>query len=184
MTLRVNYICIALSLFNLIEGGLAFHGKPDVITITSSTLTANLDVGISLSVQQEAFDTSNKPIKLSVHPCLTGPFVLPHHYEAASPAYLIEPINGKSPISVTVCLQHHAKLRSERDRENINFLSASPIPENIRGRSVYTFKEMITRTFVEDQVATITHEFSYSRLLIILSMKYKGKQVFHKSSRL
>ena len=153
-----------------------------MITITSPTLTANLDVDISLSVQQEAFDTSNKPIELSVQPCLTGPFVLPHHYEAASPAYLIEPINGESPISVTACLQHHAKLRSERDRENIKFLSASPIPENIGGRSVYTFREMITRTFVEDQEATITH-FFYSRLLI-LAMKYEGKQVFHKISRL
>ena len=147
-----------------------------MITITSSTLMANLDVGISLSVQQEAFGASKKPIKLSVHPCLTGPFVLPHHYEAASPAYLIEPIYYESPISVTVCLQHHAKLRSERDCENIRFLSASSVPDSIEGRSVYTFKEIYTETFgVEGQFAKITLKYFG---FLILAMRDKGNKCF------
>ena len=153
-----------------------FHGKPEVVTFTPSALTESLDhMGISLSVQQEAFDVADKPIKLQVHPCLTGSFVLPDNYEAASPAYFIQPINIESP-PVTICLQHHVKLRNKRDCENMRFLLASPTPER-SGRSVYTFKEVkCTGTFrVEDQRAEITLQVFG---LLILAKRDKGKVMF------
>ena len=104
------------------------------MVITPLALTANLDVGITLSMQQQEFDATNhKEVILQVHPCLTGPFVLPDNYEAASPAYLIQPIN--SALAVTISIQHHVKLRNEG---KFKFLSARPTPE----RSVYKFKEI------------------------------------------
>ena len=159
------------------EVKITFHGKPEMVTFTSAALMESLDhVGISLTVQQEAFVT-NKLIKLQVHPCLTGPFVLPDNYEAASPAYFIQPIN-REPLPVTICLQHYVKLRNKRDCENMRFLLASPTPESSEGHSVYTFKEVnSTGTFrVEEQWAEITLQIFG---LLILAKRDKGKVMFH-----
>ena len=131
-------------------------------------------MGISLSVKQQEFDAADKLITLRVRPCLTGPFVLPDNYEAASPAYLIQPINGEPP-AVTICLQHHVKLRNRRDCENMRFLLASPTPESSEGHSVYTFKEVneVTEAFrVESQEAEITLKVFG---LLILAKRDRGK---------
>ena len=152
-----------------------------MVAITSAALTANLDVGISLSVQEQEFDATDKPLRLRVCPCLTGAFILPDNYEAVSPAYLIQPIN-RDPPAVTICLQHHVKLRSERDCENMRFLLASPTPESSEGRSVYTFKEVneFTGTFrVGDQKAEITLKVFG---LLILAKRDKGTTTLHKES--
>ena len=142
------------------------------MAITPLALTANLDVGISLSVQQQEFDAADcNLVMLQVHPCLTGPFVLPENYEAVSPAYLIQTIDGKSPVAITVCLQHHVKLKSEED---CKFLSAGSTPERWKGRSVYKFKEIDENAGVfgvEDQKAKITlKEFG----LLILAKRDQG----------
>ena len=147
------------------------------MAITPSALTANLDVGISLSIQQQAFDAADrKLVKLHVHPCLTGPFVLPDNFEAVSPAYLIQSINREPPVAITIRLQHHVKLRSKRDCENMRFLLATPTPRISEGHSVYTFKEVNeVGTFrVEDQKAEITLEVLG---LLILAKRFKGKVV-------
>ena len=131
-------------------------------------------MGISLSIQQREFHAADKPIKLQIYPCLTGPFVLPNNYEAASPAYLIQPINRGMPPAVTICLQHHVKLKNKRDCENMRFLLASSTPESSEGRSVYTFKEVNNDTGifrVEDQKAEITLKVSG---LLILAKRDKG----------
>ena len=145
------------------------------MAITPLALTVNLDVGISLSVQQQAFDAVNrKLVKLQVHPCLTGPYVLPDNFEAVSPAYLIQSINREPPVAITIRLQHHVKLRSERDCENMRFLLATPTPRISEGRSVYTFKEVneIGTFGVDNQEAEITLEVLG---LLILAKRFKGK---------
>ena len=119
-------ICIHAGKPNAANSSITFYGEPKIATITSLTSTVDMaDVGVSLSIQQ-ALDPVEK-LEFSVRPCLTGPFVLPADYEAASPVYLIQPsTGGEIHIHVTVCIHHCVSLKSEEDCRNMRFLSASP----------------------------------------------------------
>ena len=121
-----------------------FYGDPKVTTISTSSVTINMsDVGISLSIPEGALDPVESQLKLSVRPCLTGPFELPPDYEAVSPAYLIQPRgNGKLRKDVRVRIQHCASLQREEDCEDLAFLSASSTPEYRGPSPVYPFREV------------------------------------------
>lgn len=124
-----------------------FHGEPKVAILTSSTATVDMpDVGVSLSIQQQAL---NLPVELLVHPCLTGPFVLPDHHEAVSPVYLIQPHTDREIHSdVTVCMQHYASLKTKEDCMDMKILSAS---SKTSSNSSYVFRKIaeITGKFKE-----------------------------------
>ena len=123
---------------------ITFHGEVKIATITSSTPTVDMvDVGVSLSVQdQESLDLVDN-FEFKVHPCLAGPFVLPADYRAASPVYLIQPSTSEDELytDVTVCIHHCAILKSEEDCRNMRFLSASSTSQE-EGSPTYTFTEM------------------------------------------
>ena len=103
------------------------------------------DLGISISVPKDAINSLEYPLELSIQPCLTGHFVLPHKCEAASPAYLIQ-LRDKErfqrDINMIVRIQHYASLESEEDCEAMQFLSASSIPEYRRSNPIYFFREI------------------------------------------
>ena len=121
-----------------------FYGDPKVITISTSSVTIDMsDVGISLFIPEEALDPVESQLKLSVQPCLTGPFELPPDYEAVSPAYLIQPRgNGKLRKDVRVRIRHCASLQSEEDCDDLAFLSASSTPYHRGPCPVYPFSEV------------------------------------------
>lgn len=55
-------------------------------TLTPAIPTVHMpDVGVSLSIQQQPL---TETMKVTVHPCLAGPFILPFGYIAASPCSL------------------------------------------------------------------------------------------------
>ena len=122
------------------NSGVTFCGESKIATITSSTSTVDMaDVGVSLSIQQE-LDHIEK-LEFSVRPCLTGPFVLPADYEAASPVYLIQAVGEiHTDVTVYVCIHHCASLRSEEDCRNMRFLSASPTSQVLTEISEVTGK--------------------------------------------
>ena len=121
-----------------------FHGDPKETTVSTSSVVINMsDVGISLSIPEEALDPVESQLTLSIQPCLTGPFELPPDYEAVSPAYLIQPKgNGKLRKDVRVRIQHCASLQNEEDCEDLAFLSASSTPEYRGSSPVYLFREV------------------------------------------
>ena len=99
--------------------------------------------GISLSIPEQALSSTEKDVDLLIHPCLNGPFELPAGYESASPAYLIQPSRrGKFHRDITLQIHHHADLRSEKDCEEMAFLSASPKPQYRGSVPVYIFEEI------------------------------------------
>ena len=121
-----------------------FYGDPKVITISTCSVTIDMsDVGISLFIPEEALDPVESQLKLSVQPCLTGPFELPPDYEAVSPAYLIQPRgNGKLRKDVRVRIRHCASLQSEEDCDDLAFLSASSTPYHRGPCRIYPFSEV------------------------------------------
>ena len=112
--------------------GITFHGDP--VEITSSTDTS--DLGISVS------SLDNVEVSLMVHPCLTGPFKIPDGHEPVSPAYLIRPKK-----EVMISIQHYASLQSEKDCEDMVFLSANSTPEYHENKLIYIFKKITAGRF-------------------------------------
>ncbi len=117
------------------------------ITSAGAAIDQLQDMGISLSVPENALSSAAEPLDLHVRPCFHGPFRLPKEYRSASPAYLISHNRRASFLKdVTIRIRHDASLGNEEDCEDMVFLSASSTPEYVesqRGaRPVYTFKEI------------------------------------------
>lgn len=101
-----------------------FYGEPKMVSITSSTRMVDMpDVGVSLSIQQQPH---NAAVKVLVHPCVTGPFVLPPDYKAVSPVYLIQQVTTDQMLQkgLTVSIQHCANLKNKEDCNHMTFLLA------------------------------------------------------------
>ena len=147
------------------SSSVTFHGEPKIATITSSTSAVDMaDVGVSLSIQQP-LDPMEK-LEFVVHPCLTGPFVLPADYEATSPVYLIQAV-GEIRTDITVCIHHCASLRSEEDCRNMRFLSASPTSQ------VFTEISGVTGKFKKgSQIGEIA--LKENGFLVVANGKAKG----------
>ena len=155
---------------NAAYSNITFHGRPKVAAFTSSVNTVHMeDVGVSLSIQQ-VLDPVEK-LEFLVHPCLTGPFVLPTDYEAASPVYLIQPTTGgKIHTDVTMGIHHYASLKSEEDYRNMRFLSTS-----FTYQETYTFTDFngVTENFKEeDQIVKVALKgFGF---IVVANKKSKG----------
>ena len=110
------------------------------LTVEHTSISRLEDMGIEITVPENSL---KEPLELSIHPCFSGPFDLPHGYESASPAYLIKPNKNVEFLKdVTVRIQHYACLQSEEDCEDMVFLSASSIPRYRESSPVYVFKEI------------------------------------------
>ena len=70
-------------------------------------------------------------VDLLIHPCLSGPFILPEGYELASPVYVIETSQqGVLQKPCTVGIQHYTSLMNERDCKGMVFISANITPQS------------------------------------------------------
>ena len=110
------------------------------LTVEHTSISRLEDMGIEITIPENSL---KEPLELSIHPCFSGPFDLPHEYESASPAYLIRHSKKVDFLKdVTVRIQHYACLQREKDCEDMVFLSASSIPQYRESSPVYVFREI------------------------------------------
>ena len=145
--LETNYTDI-LKLFTKLRKNSSFPGilfSEDVKkeSLTSLAKDINLeDVGISLSIPEDALLSTDPPLEIKILPCFSGSWEVPENLELVSPAYIVEPsreVVFKKEVFVKIW--HHANLETEEDCEDMVFLSASTTPEYRDGRPVYVFQE-------------------------------------------
>ena len=110
-----------------------------MVTFTSLTRTVDMpDVGVSLSITKLQ---RGEEVRLLVHPCLAGQFVLPPGYAAVSPIFFLKVKESTSedlPECLTVSTQHCASLESTKDCENMTFLWAAT-----KGSGRYAFTNVV-----------------------------------------
>ena len=101
------------------------------------------EVGISLSIPENALPPTDPPLQLEIQPCFNGSFDLPQDVKLASPAYIIKPSRKVAfQKEVSVKIWHHANLESEEDCKDMVFLSASTSPQYRGDTPVYVFKKI------------------------------------------
>ena len=124
--------------------GIFFSEDATKESLTSSAKSINLeDVGISLSIPEDALPSTDPPLEVRIRPCFSGPWEVPENLEPVSPAYIVEP--SREVVfrkEVLVKIRHHANLETEEDCEGMVFLSASTTPQYRDGRPVYVFQEI------------------------------------------
>ena len=124
--------------------GILFSEDATKESLTSSAKSINLEnVGISLSIPEDALPSTDPPPEVQIQPCFSGPWEVPENLELVSPAYIVEP--SREVVfrkEVLVKIRHHANLETEEDCKNMVFLSASTTPEYRDGRPVYVFQEI------------------------------------------
>ena len=137
-TVRIQHISLQNETTNI-----EFVGAPIKKLVTSKGADIDLDdIGLSISIPEQPFGGSVDSVELLIHPCLSGPFILPDGYELASPVYVIEPSQqGVLQKPCTVRIQHYISLRNERDCDGMTFISANIAPQN-RWFGPYHFKEI------------------------------------------
>ena len=124
--------------------GILFHEEPIIHEVVTSEEVVIVGPGITLTIPENLLSPEEEPVTLLIHPCFCGAFELPDDYESASPAYLIKPSRRvKFQKNVAVKIQHYAYLESEKDCDNMAFLSASTAPELRGSRPVYVFKKIL-----------------------------------------
>ena len=107
------------------------------------------DIGIAFSIPQGAVP-DNEELKLSVRPCLAGPFGLPLGYKLTSPVYIISPhFHFKKDIQLVI--YHFANLKTDEDTENMSFLSAPSSPQSTGSRLRYEFKSLKGGVFQKNE---------------------------------
>lgn len=113
-------------------------------TITTAKKKIDLEeAGITLSIPENALSSTDPPLHLAIQPCFSGPFEVPQNVELVSPAYIVKPSRKVSfRKEVLVKIWHHANLESEKDCEDMVFLSASITPEYRGDSPVYVFREV------------------------------------------
>ena len=103
-----------------------FYEQPKMATFTSLTRTVDMpDVGVSLSITKLR---RGEEVRLLVHPCLAGQFVLPPGYAAVSPVVFLlvqESTFEDLPETLAVSIQHCASLQSKEDCDNMTFFLAA-----------------------------------------------------------
>ena len=148
LALEKNYTDI-LEVFKKLRTNSSFPGilfSEDVRkeSLTSSAKNIDLeDVGISLSIPEDALPSTDPPLEVQILPCISGSWEVPDNLELVSPAYIVEP--SREAVfrkEVLVKIWHHANLESEEDCKDMVFLCASTTPEYRDGRPVYVFQEI------------------------------------------
>ena len=101
------------------------------------------DVGISLSIPNDALPSTDPPLDIQIQPCFSGSFEMPDNVKQVSPAYIVSPSRKVAfQKEVLVKIWHHANLETEEDCEDMVFLSASTSPQYRGDTPVYTLREI------------------------------------------
>lgn len=117
--------------------GMRFFRNPWKVTVTSEGYHVNWgeEIGIEFTIPPGAVPQGEE-LELSVWPCTSGPFQLPERYELASPVYLITP-SFNFLCDITVTMYHFCAVETERDGENMAFLSSPTTPCTGKHQQLY-----------------------------------------------
>ncbi len=131
--------------------GIHFLGSPLTKEVTSEGAVISWEgFGISFGIPPGAVPEDKEPLRLSVRPCLAGPFDPPDGYKFTSPVYLISPaFNFIKDIQLVI--YHFADLQSDEDCEHMSFVSAPSFPQPAQSQSQYKFKRFKGGAFQKRQ---------------------------------
>ena len=116
--------------------------KRETVTMKEKIIDLQ-EVGISLSIPENALPPTDPPLQLEIQPCFSGSFHVPQDVELVSPAYIVKPSRKVAfQKDVLVKIWHHANLESEEDCKDMMFLSASTRPQHRGDTPVYVFKKI------------------------------------------
>ena len=116
--------------------------KRETVTMKEKIIDLQ-EVGISLSIPENALPPTDPPLQLEIQPCFSGSFYVPQDVELVSPAYTVKPSRKVAfQKEVLVKIWHHANLESEEDCKDMMFLSASTRPQYREDTPVYVFKKI------------------------------------------
>lgn len=130
--------------------GVHFIGQPRIKEVTSDGGEIYWkDAGIAFSIPPGAVP-EGESLKLSVRSCLTGPFQPPDGCKFTSPAFVISPeFNFVNDIQLEI--HHFAKLRNDRDCNNMSFVSSPCRPQYSGSQPHYQFKPLRGGAFLPGQ---------------------------------
>ena len=119
-----------------------FFNKPQEKDVSSNGGHVNFDNGVEITVPPHAVPPGTT-ISVKVQPSFAPKdvFVMPQGIHSASPSYLI---TGSSQLDgdVTLTLEHHIKVSTDNDANDLLFLQADMTPQTADSASVYEYKEV------------------------------------------
>ena len=119
--------------------GITFYGDPLLKMVDSDGCTlARPEIGMCLHIPPKAVP-DDKALRLTVWPCLSGPFVAPEGHEFSSPVYLMSPAFHFQK-DVELSINHFEKLRYDEDIASMSFATTSFSPKIHTSNHVYTFE--------------------------------------------
>ena len=119
-----------------------FFNEPQEKAFSSSGGHVDFDNGVEITVPPRAVPPGTT-ISVKVQPSFASKdvFVMPQGIHSASPSYLI---TGSSKLDgdVTLTLEHHVKVSTDDDANDLLFLQADTTPQTSDSASVYEYKEV------------------------------------------
>ena len=118
-----------------------FYDEPQEKEFTSSGGHADFDNGVEVTVPANAVPAGTS-VGIKVQPSLApnDVFVMPKDIQSASPSYLIsgEGLNGE----VTLSIEHHVRVSTQQEADDLLFLQADPSPTKSGSKSVYEYQKV------------------------------------------
>lgn len=126
--------------------GIDFIGRPRKERVTSEGVEISWkDIGIEFVIPPGAVP-EDKPLELTVRPCLSGPFIPPTGSELASPVYMISPAFDFLK-EVEVLIYHFSSVQSNEDSGSMTFVSTPSFPNSEGTDPQYRFKDVKSGVF-------------------------------------
>ena len=119
-----------------------FFDDPQEKVFSSSGGHVDFDNGVEISVPPRAVPLGTT-VSVKVQPSFAPKdvFVMPQGIHSASPSYLITS-GSKLDGDVTLTLEHHVKVSTDDDANDLLFLQADTTPQTSDSASVYEYKEV------------------------------------------
>ena len=120
-----------------------FFDDPQENVLSSSGGHVDFDNGVEITVPPRAVPpgtTVSVKVQSSFAP--KDVFVMPQGIHSASPSYLITKSGSKLDGDVTLTLEHHVKVSTDDDANDLLFLQADTTPHTSDSASVYEYNEV------------------------------------------
>ena len=124
--------------------GVTFYDKPQEKEFTSTGGHADFENGVEVTIQPDAI-TSGSKLEMTVQPSFapSDVFLMPEGVQSASPTYLISR-KGSANLTkeVTVTVEHHTKVSTREEAQDLLFLQANSSPKRSGSGHVYEYQEI------------------------------------------
>ena len=120
-----------------------FFDDPQEKVISSSGGHVDFENGVEITVPPRAVPPGTT-VSVKAQPIFAPKdvIVMPQGIHSASPSYLITSSGSKLDGDVTLTLEHHVKVSSNDDVNDLLFLQADTTPQTSDSASVYEYKEV------------------------------------------